>query len=388
MHSFSAPIPAFSFLTAGKIRFGRGTAQDAVGDVAGFGTRVALVRGRSVPWVDGFADNLAEAGCDVIAIAGHREPTTDDVDTAVARARAAGVQVVVAVGGGAVIDLAKAIAALVPATGPALSYLEGIGGGQPLPATPLPMVALPTTAGTGAEVTRNAVIGVPESGRKVSLRDDRMLPRLAIVDPALTDNAPPAVTMASGLDALAQVIEPYLSRRANPLTDAICRAAIPVGLKALARLARGEDAAARDALAYVSLSGGLALANSGLGAIHGLAGVIGGAHGAPHGLICGRLLGPILIRNREAARTSGADPARHDEIAGWIADALHLPRDNAFAALARWLDDLAVARLGQWIAPETDLHPLARDAAASSSGRANPFDLPPETLVSALREAL
>jgi alcohol dehydrogenase class IV len=142
---------------------------------------------------------------------------------------------------------------------------------------PLPMVALPTTAGTGAEVTRNAVIGVPEARRKVSLRDPAMLPRLALVDPALTDGCPWGVTLASGLDALTQVIEPYLCTRANPMTDALCRAAIPLALPALMRLDEAEDPAARDAMAYVSLSGGLALANAGLGAVHGLAGVIGGS---------------------------------------------------------------------------------------------------------------
>jgi alcohol dehydrogenase class IV len=378
----------FSFLTAGRILFGRGQASQAVSAVSGLGRRVALVRGGSVAWVDVLADALVAQGCSVTQVSCRREPDVPGLIDALASTRQAGVDVVVAVGGGAVIDMGKALAALLPSSSSIMDHLEGVGKAMPLSRAPLPFVALPTTAGTGAEVTKNAVIAVPNAGRKVSLRDDRMLPDLAIVDPALTDNAPRAVTLASGLDAVTQVIEPYLSNRANPLTDALCVTAIPMGLRALAMLERKEDAAARDAMAFVSLCGGLALANAGLGAVHGLAGVIGGRLGAPHGLICGRLLGPVLVANRQALADAGRDTVRFDEVAGWIAEALGGDAETAFERLTSLLDGWGLARLGQWSNPHTNLDEIAREAASASSMRANPCELSPEVLVSLMRQAL
>ncbi|KZY49114.1 iron-containing alcohol dehydrogenase [Sulfitobacter sp. KE29] len=372
----------FGFATAGRIRFGRGVAGEAASAARGYGRQVLLLRGGSVAWVDELVRDLAAAGCEVSQLRSSGEPSVDDVRAAVAAGR--GADVVLGVGGGAVIDLAKAAAALIPSECDVMEHLEVVGGGRPLQADPLPMIAIPTTAGTGAEVTKNAVIAVPEAARKVSLRDDRMLPRLALVDPALTDGAPRGVTLGSGLDALVQVIEPYLSSKANPLTDALCRAAIPQGITALKRLAAGEDPAARDALAYVSLSGGLALANAGLGAVHGLAGVIGGRFGAPHGLICGRLLGPVLAANADALGVS----ARFTEVQMWLSDGFDLPEEGTFDALTALLDDWGLERLNQWIPEDADLGETAREAAASSSMRANPCVLEAETLEACIRAAM
>ena len=382
------PIAPFGFLTAGQIRFGRGTAKAHAGDVRRYGNRIMLVRGHSVPWVDQLAQQLQGFGCKVVQVYGQGEPTVTDVEAARALGRETGIDAVMAVGGGAVIDLGKAAAAMIPANSALIDYLEGVGGGQPLDSAPLPFVAIPTTAGTGSEVTRNAVIAVPDAGRKVSLRDDRMLPRLAIVDPGLTDGTPSGVTLASGLDAITQVIEPYLSRRANPLTDALCRSAIPMGLSALARLAKGEDPEARDRIAYVSLIGGLALANAGLGAVHGLAGVIGGRFGAPHGLICGRLLGPVLCANKDAARAAGASLDRYEEIADWMADGFDLPVGTVFPRLSGWLDVHRLPRLGGWLTAGADLEAVATAAAGSSSMNANPRILPTEALVDAIKRSL
>ena len=298
------------------------------------------------------------------------EPSVDDVRSAVAAGR--GAQVVLGVGGGAVIDLAKAAAALIPSECDVMEHLEIVGAGRPLQAAPLPMIAIPTTAGTGAEVTKNAVIAVPEAARKVSLRDVRMLPRLALVDPALTDGAPRGVTLGSGLDALVQVIEPYLSNKANPLSDALCRSAIPQGIAALKRLAEGEDKAARDALA-----------NAGLGAVHGLAGVIGGRFNAPHGLICGRLLGPVLAANSRALGAS----VRFAEVQRWLTEGFNLPKTDTFDALAALLDGWGLDRLNRWIPEGTDLGETAHEAAMSSSMRANPCVLGQDALESCIRAA-
>ncbi len=375
-------IAPFGFATAGRIRFGRGVAGDAVDAARAYGSRVLILRGGSVAWVDELSRELTAAGCDVTEVRSSGEPSVDDVRSAVAAGR--GAQVVLGVGGGAVIDLAKAAAALIPSDCDVMEHLEVVGAGKPLQADPLPMIAVPTTAGTGAEVTKNAVIAVPKAARKVSLRDDRMLPRLALVDPALTDGAPRGVTLGSGLDALVQVIEPYLSNKASPLSDALCRAAIPQGIAALKRLAQGEEKAARDSMAYVSLSGGLALANAGLGAVHGLAGVIGGRFGAPHGLICGRLLGPVLAANSNALGAS----VRFSEVQRLLAEGFDLPKTGTFDALAALLDDWGLERLGRWISEGTDLGETAHEAAASSSMRANPCVLSQDALETCIRAAL
>tara|TARA_R110002049_G_scaffold188402_1_gene356782 strand:- start:9981 stop:11123 length:1143 start_codon:yes stop_codon:yes gene_type:complete len=377
-------IGPFDFTTAGRIRFGRGVANDAAALALPFGRRILLVRGSSVAWVDELASQLRAQGATVTEYRAAGEPDIAGVTAATAAGRGAAVDAVVGVGGGAILDLAKAAAALIPSQGHIMDHLEVVGQGRALTTDPLPMVAIPTTAGTGAEVTKNAVIAVPDAARKVSLRDDRMLPRLALVDPALTDNAPRAVTLGSGLDALVQVIEPFLSSRANLLTDAICRAAIPMGIAALRQLESGEDSDARDAMAYVSLSGGLALANAGLGAVHGLAGVVGGRFGAPHGLICGRLLGPVLAANHVGMGPS----ARMDAVLDWLATGFGLPRADVFAALDARIDAWGLDRLGRWIGSDADLTAVAQEAQASSSMRANPCILPVTTLEACLRVAL
>ena len=381
-------MPDFDFLTAGHIRFGRGRAAETAGLARQFGSKILLVRGRSVEWVESLAADLADEGCDVTEVFCSGEPDLPMLDAACDVARTAEAEVVVAVGGGAVIDLGKAVAALAPSQSEVLDHLEGVGKGKPLVGDPLKFIALPTTSGTGAEVTKNAVIAVPEAGRKVSLRDNRMLPDVAIVDPALTDGAPRSVTLSSGLDAVTQVIEPYLCNRANPLTDALCRSAIPMGLAALAQLEQGEDVAARDRMACTSLMGGLALANAGLGAVHGLAGVIGGRLGAPHGLICGRLLGPVLTANLDMIGPSGPARDRFHEVAGWIGDTLDIDTAAPFPALTGLLDRWGVARLGDWITPQTDLYRIATEASGASSMRANPVELSTESLVAIMREAI
>ena len=313
----------FDFASAGRIRFGRGVIAEAPEAIAALGRRVFLVQGASARHGGALIPALSALGVQVVPFICAKEPDLPLLNAAIAKAQAAGVDCVVALGGGAAIDLGKAVAALIPAAGGAMDHLEVVGKGLPLTADPLPFVAIPTTAGTGAEVTKNAVITVPEHARKVSLRDARMLADLALVDPGLTDNTPKAVTLASGLDAVTQVIEPYLSARANPLTDALCRAGIPRGLSALRRLMQSEDPAARDDLAFTSLCGGLALANAGLGAVHGLADVIGGvAPTAPHGAICGALLPHVLKANRDACAGQPDLLDRFDEVQDWIGGSL------------------------------------------------------------------
>lgn len=378
----SAP---FAIRQPRRIRFGRGEAAAAVAEIAAIGRRLLVVHGRDPARADWLIRALAGQG---VAVVGHSCPAEPDLpmlEAALAAARAARVEGVVSLGGGAAIDLGKAVAALTPAPGDPLDHLEVVGRGRPLAADPLPFVAIPTTAGTGAEVTANAVIGVPEHRRKVSLRDDRMIAALAVVDPALTDHCPHAVTLAAGLDAITQLIEPYLCTRANPYTDALCRAAIPGALAALRRLMAAEDEASRDRLAWASLAGGLALANAGLGAVHGLAGVIGGMTGAAHGAICGALLPHVLRANRAALAPDSPQLARFDEVAGWLAASFGGP-DGA-AALEAWMYGAGLPRLSRLGLAPADHAAVAAAAAQSSSMRANPAPLGPAALVAILQGA-
>jgi alcohol dehydrogenase class IV len=383
---FAMSHAAFSFLTAGEIQFGRGVASAAVERALQLGRRVLVVHGAKVARAGWLLEELEKAGGEVTGFACGREPDVALIEAGVAAARAHGAQVVVSLGGGAVIDAGKAIAALVPAGRPMLDHLEVVGQGLPLEADPLPFIALPTTAGTGAEVTKNAVIGVPEAGRKVSLRDARMLPDLALVDPALTDGLPKAVTLASGLDAVTQVIEPYVSSRANRMSDALCRAAIAPGLNALRRLIdEGEDAGARDDMAWCSLSGGLALANAGLGAVHGLAGPIGGVSPAPHGAVCGRLLPFVLEEN--AKRAEGLVALRLGEVRGWIAEVLGGEPEDAPETLEAWARAAGLPGLrAMGLAPEQD-KAVAEAAVASSSMKGNPVALDVPCLQGILQRA-
>ena len=372
----------FGITAPGRILFGRGEATKAPALIRAFGSRGIVVHGANPARAAWLVEAL---GPGVLPLSSAGEPTLADLEAALASARAHRPDWVVSLGGGAALDLGKALAGLVPAPDGPMEHLEVVGKGLPLKTDPLPFIALPTTAGTGAEVTKNAVIGLPELGRKVSLRDDRMIARLAIVDPALTDGCPKGVTLASGLDAVTQVIEPFVSVRATPYTDALARPAIGAGMQALMRLMQGEDAEARDRMAWVSLCGGLALANAGLGAVHGLAGVIGGRTGAAHGAICGALLGPVLAANRTAATGEARD--RLDTVCSLLAEALGSTAAEAPAALQAWAWAQGLPGLAALGVGEEQHLPIATAALQASSMKGNPVLLSAEALREVLERA-
>ncbi|HIE9103704.1 TPA: iron-containing alcohol dehydrogenase [Klebsiella variicola subsp. variicola] len=376
----------FSVFSAGEIHFGRGQLDTVAGWVAQRSERVMLVHGSSSARAAVLLGQLAGAGLDVHTFSVAREPSLEDIRNGVEQAREASIEVIVSLGGGAVIDAGKAIAALVPANGSIIEYLEVIGNGRLLESAPLPFVAIPTTAGTGAEVTKNAVINVPEQRRKVSLRDNRMLPDLAVVDPSLTDRTPRSVTLASGLDALTQVIEPYVCNRANTFTDMLCRDAIPRAMNALRTLMEKECAASRDEMAWVSLCGGLALANAGLGVIHGLAGPLGGLCDAPHGALCGTLLPYGLELNLENV-ASEESLSRLEEIRDALALSFSVPTTQAFTALADWSHRHGLGTLRELGVPYEALEAAAEAALNASSMRANPAKLSQSQLLSLLHKA-
>ncbi len=280
----------FEFATAQRIVFGPSKRAELPALAASFGSRLLLVTGNSGRGGEGLHP--------VLHLRVEGEPTFEMIRGQLPAVRAAACEVVVAVGGGSVLDAGKALAMLLANPGNPLDYAEVIGAGRPIAHPSVPFIAVPTTAGTGAEATRNAVLGSPSHGAKVSLRSPLMLPRVALVDPELALGLPPALTAATGMDALSQLIEPFVSCRANPLVDALCRDGIPRVARALPRaFANGDDIAARTDLALGALYSGIALANAGLGAVHGFAGAIGGAFPAPHGAICARLLAGVYAEN-------------------------------------------------------------------------------------------
>jgi alcohol dehydrogenase class IV len=382
----------FEFATAGRIVFGPGAIADLPAIARGFGTRVLVVTGRDRARAVAHLAALHAAGCvcGVLSVPG--EPTVALVREGAAHARAGTFEVVVAIGGGSAIDAGKAIAALATCGGDVLDYLEVVGKGQPLPAAPLPFIAVPTTAGTGAEVTRNAVLGVPEHGVKASLRSPLMLPRVALVDPDLALDLPSAITASTGLDALTQLIESYVSSRANAMVDALCLDGIPRAAGALrAVCADGRDRAARESMALASLFSGLALANAGLGAVHGFAAPIGGRFPAPHGAVCAALLPHVYAANLRALEARAPDHpsrARYDKVARLLTG-----RDDAGAAdgiawLRDLVADLGVPGLAVYGVGVSDFGALVSAAARSSSMTGNPIALTADELAATLAAAI
>ncbi len=361
----------FEFATANRITFGAGKLTKTAPAVKALGRRALVVTGKTVDRAQPLLDLLTDIECVTHVISG--EPNIADVQSGVDAA--VGCEFIIAMGGGSAIDAGKAIAALCVNPGNPLDYLEVIGKGKPLTRPPLPFVAIPTTAGTGAEVTRNAVLSSSNHKVKVSLRHPLMLPQLAIVDPELTHGLPPAITAATGMDTLTQLIEPFTCRRANPFTDAICREAIPRVCYALRRAFAGDEAARED-MAYASLSGGLALANSGLGAVHGFAAPIGGMFDAPHGAVCAALLPHSFAINAKHA------PKRFDEVAKL------LDTDDGATWLRELAIDLQIPGLSTYGITEKDFPAIIDKAKHASSMKTNPVDLTDNELAEILRTAL
>ena len=382
----------FEFATATRIIFGVGALQGIGPLAAEFGTRALVVGGRSLERLTPLLDLLQQQGIATTLFSVPAEPTVDLVLEGVQTAQAAACDLVIGMGGGSVLDAGKAIAALLTNPGDPFDYLEVVGRGQALTVPPVPYLAIPTTAGTGAEVTRNAVLAAPDQGVKVSLRSPLMLPRLALVDPALTYAMPPAITASTGLDALTQCLEPYVSHQANPLTDALCREGMRRAAGALRRVLRdGQDEDARSDMALASLCGGLALANAKLGAVHGFAAPLGGMFPAPHGVICARLLPLVMAANVQALQTrAAADRAltRYAEVAQILTGQPDAEAADGVAWVQALCAELAIPPLADFGVSEDEIPTVVAKAQKASSMQGNPIVLTIEELTQILRQAL
>ena len=390
----------YEFATAGRIIAGPGSSQELVKLLESFGGRALLVHSQGAPARGGAVAALIEqvsAGIELggtVAVAG--EPDIAAAEAAAALARNSGCSFVVGIGGGSVLDTAKAAAALAANPGGALEYMEVVGAGKPLQHPPLAVVAVPTTAGTGSEVTRNAVIAAPEQRAKASIRHLGMLPRLALIDSHLAREMPPMLTASTGMDALTQLLEAYVTRRATPLTDGLCREGLARAAWALPRVyEHPDDDEAREAMCSASLMSGIALANAGLGAVHGIAAPLGGAFPAPHGAVCAALLPHVTAVNIRALRRDpggAAALARYAQVAEVL---LRMPASDPLVgadALLGWLGEmalrLAIPGLATYGVTPADVPLLAEQALAASSTRANPVTLEHAELAEAIEAAL
>jgi alcohol dehydrogenase class IV len=381
----------FEFAAPARIVFGEGTVREVASAAAAMGRCALVVTGARRERAAGLIAALEATGvgCVMLAVAG--EPSVNVVREGATLARGKGCEIVVAVGGGSVLDAGKALAALIANTGDPLDYLEVVGRGQPLEHTAAPMIAVPTTAGTGSEVTRNAVLASPEHRVKASMRSASMLPRLAVVDPELTWDLPPAITASTGLDALTQVIEAYVSTRANAMTDLYCVEGMRSAARALPRAyADGHDREARRDMAWASLLGGLALANAGLGAVHGFAAPVGGMFPAPHGAVCAAVLPYATEMNVRALRQRAPQSLalrRYGEVARLLTgDPLAAAEDAArwTAAICRRLEIPPLRTYG--VGP-ADFSVLVENAAKASSMKANPIVLTQDELAEIIARA-
>jgi alcohol dehydrogenase class IV len=383
----------FEFATAARIVFGAGAAADQAGaHLKSCGRRALVVTGSNPRRAEKLLASLSAGGITSARFPVVGEPDIAAVEKGVALAKQENCDFVIACGGGSVIDTGKAIAAMLTNHGALLDYLEIIGRGQPLKARPAPFIAIPTTAGTGSEVTRNAVLASPEHKLKVSLRSPLMLPRVAVIDPELTYDLPPALTASTGLDALTQLIEPYVCLRASPMTDGFCEKGIRCAARSLREAVfNGQNKSAREDMALASLFGGLALANAGLGAVHGFAGPIGGGFPAPHGAVCAALLPHVMAANIHALRERDPDSfalSRYCRIARLLTGNSHAPADAGVEWAQTLVADLPVPKLGAYGIHEEHVADLVAKAANASSMKANPITLTSDELAQTLRQAL
>ena len=387
----------FEFATATRIIFGPGASGDVgllAAEMLGESSdrRALVVTGLTTDRIQPLLDDLTRHHIEFVTLDVTAEPITDVARAATSRARDEHCRLVIGIGGGSAIDTGKAVAALLNNGGDPLDYLEVIGKGKPLTQPSAPYIAIPTTAGTGAEVTRNAVLASPEHRVKVSLRSPLMLPRLALVDPELTYCLPPAVTASTGLDALTQLIEPYVSGKANPMTDGLCREGLARAARSLRRAyENGNCPDAREDMSLASLFGGLALANAGLGAVHGFAAPIGGMFDAPHGSLCAALLPHVMAINVRALRQRQPEhPAlrRYDDIAHLLTGDRATTADDGVTWVHEIGRTLNIPPLGSYGVTRNDVDTLVEKAAAASSMRGNPVKLTSDELREILTRSL
>jgi alcohol dehydrogenase class IV len=382
---------AFESAVPTRIIFGRSSFDKIPELVAKSGKHALIIAGASRRNAPELADKLTQTGISSQIFSVHREPTIADIKSAVSLAHQYNCDVIIGLGGGSAIDAAKATAALATNQGDITGYLEVIGKGKALLAEPLPFVAVPTTAGTGAEVTKNAVIKSEEFSVKVSLRSDRMYPNFAVIDPLLTTGLPPEITACTGIDALTHLLEAYVSATSNPFIDMICCE----GLQRIAAsietvVADGNNIDARENMAFAAMLGGIALANGKLGAVHGFAGPLGGMFPAPHGAVCACLLPAVMEINIEALRKINHAEvlAKYSQLAKWLTGNTNARAEDGVVWLHELVKKLKGSSLSSLGVQAADFNGLAEKAKNASSMKGNPVELSNEQLFLILEKSM
>ncbi len=394
---------SFEFCTSSKIIFGRGKSNLLPELIRPLGSRIMIITGSSPQRHSVLIEKIKAAGIYVSLATVSGEPEVEKITEITSLILRQNCKAVLALGGGSVLDAGKAAAILANNPGDIMEYLEVVGEGKALPCASLPFIAVPTTAGTGSEVTRNSVITVPSHRVKVSLRSPEMLPKIALIDPELLRECPLTVRVNCSFDALCHLMEAMISRKATPFTDMICS----YGLQQIRRETLQtywndpQIEEPRCAMAFASLLGGMALANGGLGAVHGFAGVIGGMFGAPHGAVCAALLAPVLKTNMAVARqieegnSSEGDLLLAEKMLKQIekmtdfftAGQCREP-EKLITELERLTRENHVPRLSDMGIKESDLPIIIKKSSQSSSMKGNPFSLSEERLSYILHKAL
>ena len=381
----------FEFATSTRIIFENGSFSKVPGLIKDFGSNVLIVTGKNKNLAHQLSENLAEINIHSEIFSIHSEPTISDIEQGTELARKTLCNVVVGIGGGSAVDSAKAIAALVPNQGELTDYLEIIGKGRKLENEPLPFLAIPTTAGTGAEVTKNSVIKSTEHNVKVSLRSDLMYPKLAVVDPELTLTMPPHLTATTGVDALTHLLETFVSNQSNPFIDMLCRE----GMKRISTSLElafndGNNLEARESMAMASMLGGMALANVKLGAVHGFAGPLGGIYSIPHGAVCACLLPAVMEVNIEALKNQKQQELliKYNEVARILTGNKSAVAKDGAIWVKILVKKLQIPSLSDFHISTESFSELIEKAKNASSMKGNPVELNNDQLYDILIKSL
>eukprot|EP01052_Picozoa_sp_SAG31_P036918 SAG31_NODE_4678_length_3040_cov_3.101666_1_plen_411_part_00 len=390
-------LPNFEFITSSSIQFGQGKLAEVPGLLQKFGVHKPFIVNDGRPGGDKpLTSLLDQASVAYTTFSVLKEPSTESVEEAIALSASSDCDGVISIGGGSVIDTGKAVSALLTNGGRPIDYMEVIGEGKPMTLPAQPFIAIPTTAGTGAEVSKNAVLASIEHAQKVSLRSEYMLPKVALIDPELTVGVPPHITATCGLDALCHCLEAYCTHLNTPITDSIAREGMLRAARSMLRtFTHGDDINARSDMALTSLFGGIALANAKLGSVHGFAGVLGGMfEGSPHGGVVAACMPTAIRVNVRALRSRSPDHdslRRYTEVAQMLTGRVDATAEDG----AQWLTDMLAAMdvpgLSHWGVTESDAAPgseLIQKAQGSSSMKGNPIALTDEEAAELVRLSL
>jgi alcohol dehydrogenase class IV len=389
-------VKPFVFARSPRIIFGTGKIAELPGIAKSFGNDILLVIGKHSFINSKYGEYLTHTfemtGVRYHKVVINSEPSPEMIDKAVISCKSYNISLVIAVGGGSVIDAGKAISAMINKSGSVTEYLEGVGTSEH-PGTKIPFVAVPTTSGTGSEATKNAVLShIGPGGFKRSLRHDNLMPDYAIVDPELTLDCPAAITAYSGMDCFTQLVESYLSGKANVMTDALALDGIRYIKQSLIRAYRmGQDIEARSGMSYASLISGITLANANLGAVHGFASSIGGMFHIPHGVVCGTLMGAtnrITVDKMKQAGNASLALNKYANLGKLFSDADGKSNEwyisSFLDTIDEWSDLLALPRLSQFGIKKSDFEKIA----AITDSKTNPVNLEAADFISILEKRL